>query len=530
MDWQPASRSRSRPTESMATFDQHGLFANSVPFDNHYPFPSLDPSKIDHSYFKSKPSSPGVSNPGMSLLSAARPSSSPYANLQQHTTLTAVYEGQTDPSSFDHSESRYMNAIHYNNSMSTFNSPTFTPSSLPSSGLHGVIKPDQRKFPRHVRKTSFDHTVSRDGVLAGLVGRHQVNGKPLSPESLVGTKRRAEAVHYDSLLRADPSNIDTSHLPRTQEAELMEQNSPFPSSSFNFSFPPYDGIFDVPAGGGASMGSSVAFPSGTSSENRQYSTQTPVTSTMYSSILTSPSNTNDGLSSTSATPSAEGYAQLSSTGASGPDGLDYRQLMSMMYPNMDSSVLGQHPYTHVDPTQILSAGQAENTTYQSFHPSPSSDGWGNGITSSSNASPEPYNTSNASTPPSAEGLNGQHSARPVQHRKFMALQQGAQDVQHGKAVVNKNSPTLGEIRSSASTPDLGGEVAQGKAESEEGDQMPTLCTNCHTTNTPLWRRDPEGQPLCALSLISAFLYLLTKDNISGNACGLFYVCILTLDI
>jgi GATA-binding protein len=29
-----------------------------------------------------------------------------------------------------------------------------------------------------------------------------------------------------------------------------------------------------------------------------------------------------------------------------------------------------------------------------------------------------------------------------------------------------------------------------------GDGAPTTCSNCSTTNTPLWRRDQNGQPLC----------------------------------
>lgn len=443
MDWRPTSRSRSRPPEAPALYEQHNVHGV---YDGRFMFPTND----DHNKHHKAPlsTSPSIPIPG--------------ARNHVQAELASVFEDQAEHTTEPHIPYSY--------------SPAFAPSSLPSTGVNGLIRipsapntanqsPEQRAFPRHVRKTSFDHTVSRDGVLTGLTGRHQVNGKPLPPA--IGTKRRAETPHHESMLRGDPSNV--GQRPPEQFEAPAASGSSFPSTPFNFQFQPYEGLF--PAVG--------------QDDYRYHHHQ-------HNNHQTYTGSSSDGLSAAAVAASAamaEGYAQLNAADLAGVDDslLDYSQLLGIVY---DGS-LG-NPYTHVDPTQILPQSEnASNGTgasvlgggYPNFA-SPSSDGWGNGVGgSSSNASPE-QSISNASTPPSTESPST--NVPRSSGRKYIPLK-GMQREKSFSTTVQT------ELRSSASTPDLAG---TDKGGGEEGDQTPTLCTNCQTTNTPLWRRDPEGQPLC----------------------------------
>ena len=281
----------------------------------------------------------------------------------------------------------------------------------------------------------------------------------------------------------------------------------------------------------------------------------------------SPNHGNEGPSAphASSRPVAEAFGTGNQADFTGLDeaGNSYQQLLGFIYPTYDPhGGFASQTYTHVDPTQLLGV---ERDPGPAFHASPSSDGWG-GVNSSSTASPEPFVASNSSTPASTEsggsavGAAGNATttrATAGGRRVSGGLKRLSQDAAAGGAGATTGGGRGGGGSSGAQrkkssagntgigisgagasvvaaggaggvTGKLGGrDAGQGVkgapgpgAGGDDGDSTPTVCTNCHTTNTPLWRRDPDGQPLCEFSLNT--LLLIRRAFVCAETNDLFF--------
>lgn len=203
MDWRPLSRSRSRPPAQTQTqaFDQPNQYGWQ---DGRVAFPSYgsesDLAALQANLAAGDSQIQGRGSLMMSGIAQALRNENEHnlsTSLPSQLHMPTVYEGDVvapdghQPTHYDvpsDSSSRPVPLDHLTHSISAFSSPQFHPSSLPSLGLHGLSRatfsttapPENFSFPRHVRKTSFDHTVSRAGILP-VLGRHQVNGRPLGP-------------------------------------------------------------------------------------------------------------------------------------------------------------------------------------------------------------------------------------------------------------------------------------------------------------------------------------------------------------
>ncbi len=177
----------------------------------------------------------------------------------------------------------------------------------------------------------------------------------------------------------------------------------------------------------------------------------------------------------------------------------------------------------VNPAQIIS-GNVDVVNAGQYAPSPSNEEL---RSSSSTASPEPLSGNGLSTIPGGSVLMQQSLPRSIAPSRRPQDTKGKNKSVAG--VAPRSVPGTGSGTSSRKTSSVSGVEAAGPSSSpsntpnEEGEGSVTVCTNCSTATTPLWRRDHDGQPLCKRTNTSLLSVILINAVHPGNACGLFFV-------
>ena len=321
--------------------------------------------------------------------------------------------------------------------------------------------PQYGYLPRRVRKTSFDHTIRLE------------DGTDL-PAAANPRKRQA----------------DTS--PNTGAIDsLLESDTGFPSTSFTFNYPQaYDNFFDIAAASASTPGASA---NTTSPANPELGGDD--TGTAWSSRPPTAAPSGYGTPATYNVDPSSHMSSMPQTAGDNP--FDFQQLMHL-YLNANAA---DSPFTHINPSQVLGAGPAAHSSGAATpasvgptpaHPIPKTVG-GKALEARLQPPPPAPPPARSISSPNLQTLKMAPMTPSQSHRGHNA----STGAVNKKSSVTKSGP--GTPNSESTSDGAPGSIMM------TGDTT-TVCTNCQTTNTPLWRRDPEGQPLC-------------------NACGLFYVSV-----
>ncbi|KAJ9106758.1 hypothetical protein QFC19_003071 [Naganishia cerealis] len=376
-------------------------------------------------------------------------------------------------------------------------------------------------LPRRVRKTSFDHTVAQgssaesgSGLLppprAGKVSTALMNDVDWQLKNMPLQVRKRSADMSPSMTpQAQPGNIPLpGNLPVPTSASANVPPGSFPNTAFTFSVPgSYEAFFDINAAS-ANTPSIPHATAGDPSEREQTSNDTNqaymhALQNMLNQGILDDSNRTLFEANSDNMDSLNNMAAIQAGLLQSDNAVDFQQLMQQ-YLHTNATA---NPFTHINPAQVL--GQNFNNA---IHPLAASGTLSN-FSSPTGMSPSVYalqpQQNLGPTKPLPKAVGGKPistAQKPIPVRSnsspnLVALKlavgsrgikggEGASSVTEKGASVAKQGHKSGP--NTPSSEDAGGTILSTS-------ETPTHCSNCQTTNTPLWRRDPEGQPLCNVS-------------------------------